>query len=514
MNEDNASNNRRIAKNTIVLFLRMLLVLGVALFTSRVVLQILGVEDFGIYNVVGGLVIMFSTISAPISNTVSRFLTFELGTGNREKLAKVFSTSISVQIILSLVVVIVAEVVGLWFLNFKMNIAPERLEAANWVFQCSVVSFVISLVSSPYNAAIIAHEKMSVFAYVTIFEVLLKLAVVYALYISGFDKLVAYAILLVFVSLLMRIIYGVYCKRNFEECTWHPVFDKKLIKEMCSFAGWNFFGNTAYILNTQGVNMLINIFFGVTFNAARGIAQQADAAIMQLVNNFTTALNPQITKSYAKGNIEYMSSLINHGTKYSYFLMYLISVPVVIEADTILKIWLVNPPEDTALFLRLAIYGSLMSLLGNAMFTAIMATGKIKRYQFEVTAFGCLVFPLVWIAYYFGFSVEWAYIIYIVIYFLLNGIRCSTLKRLVNFSTGNFIKQAMVPIFIVSFASYALPLLIPYYFEPSFLRLLLTTAVSVPFTALCIWCFGLSPQERNFASSKLMTIIRCKLKRR
>lgn len=341
-------NNKRIAKNTLLLYFRMILTMLVSLFTSRVVLDSLGEANYGIYNVVGGVVAMFSVLSGSLSGAISRFLTYELGKKNMNRLKLIFSTSVNIQFLMSVIVIVLCEILGVWFTNEKMNIPADRMEAANYVLQCSIITFAINVISVPYNATIIAHEKMSAFAYIGILEVTLKLLVAYLIYISPSDKLMTYATLLLLISIILRMIYGIYCSRHFEEAKYHFVLDKKIFREMSSFAGWNLFGNTAYMLNTQGVNMLINIFFGVTSNAARAIAVQVDTAVQQFVNNFMTALNPQITKSYAAGDLDYMYKLVCRGTKFSFFIMYIFIVPIVLEADTILGIWLKQVPKIQA----------------------------------------------------------------------------------------------------------------------------------------------------------------------
>lgn len=324
---NNIENNKRIAKNALLLYFRTFFTMAVALYTSRVILKVLGIEDYGIYNVIGGVVAMFSAISGTLSSSISRFLTYELGENKSERLNRIFSTSVNIQVIISIIIILTGEIVGVWFINYKMQIPAERLIAANWVFQCSLFTFIINLISIPYNACIIAHEKMSAFAYISILEVTLKLVIVYSLLISPYDKLITYAILLTVVSLFIRSTYSIYCKRHFTECKYHLSYEKKLLKEMLSFAGWSFLGNSAYIFNTQGINILINIFFGVTLNAARGITTQVEGAIMQFVNNFTMAINPQITKSYASGEKDYMFSLICQGAKYSYILLLFFVIP-------------------------------------------------------------------------------------------------------------------------------------------------------------------------------------------
>ena len=283
-------NNKRIAKNTLLLYFRMLVTMAVGLYTSRVILQNLGVEDFGIYNVVGGFVAMFSVLSGSLSAAISRFLTFELGKNDLEKLKKIFSSAVTIQIILVLVVVFIAETVGFWFLHNKMVIPESRLYAANWVFQMSIITFGVNLISIPYNAAIVAHERMSAFAYISIIEALGKLVVAWAIAISGFDRLIFYAILMCCIALSIRLIYGCYCKRRFAECTYHFIFDKALLKQMFCFAGWNFIGSSSAVLRDQGGSVVLNLFFGPSVNAARGVAVQVQHAVSQFQINIRLIL--------------------------------------------------------------------------------------------------------------------------------------------------------------------------------------------------------------------------------
>lgn len=500
---DTSANNKRIAKNTLLLYVRTLFTMLVSLYTSRVVLNTLGVSDYGIYNVVGGVVAMFSVVSGSLSSSISRFITYELGHGDFDRLKRIFTTSVNIQIGISMVILILAETFGLWFLNTKMNIPADRMTAANWVLQCSLASFVISLISVPYNACIIAHERMSAFAYISILEAVLKLAVVYMLLISPYDKLSTYAVLLVAVALLIRLTYGQYCKRHFEESRYKFVYDRPLIKEMTGFAGWSFFGNGAYMLNTQGVDMLINIFFGVTLNAAKGVATQVQNAVMQFVNNFTVAVNPQITKSYAAGDMEYMYKLVCRGARFSYFLLFIFVVPIVCEADYILRLWLKTVPEYAPVFLRLTLFGALMTLLGNSMITAVSATGDIKRYQLWVTIVGCLVFPFTWMAFQFGLPPETTYIIYIVIYFSLNFVRLHIVKDLLNFPVKLYLTDVMVRILVVSILSFILPLLVISNFEQSFLRLCISCIIGMTSTVLTILWLGLEKNERKIIYNKL-----------
>ncbi|WP_299169656.1 oligosaccharide flippase family protein [uncultured Bacteroides sp.] len=502
-----SENTKRIAKNTLILYVRTLFTMLVSLYTSRVILNTLGVSDFGISNVVGGVVGMFSVISGSLSSSISRFITYELGHGDINKLKRIFSTSVNIQIGIALIIVILAECIGVWFVNHKLNIPAGRLVAANWVFQCSLLSFAIGLISVPYNACIIAHERMSVFAYMSILETILKLAIVYMLFISPYDKLISYAVLFVVVSFIMRLIYGWYCNKHFVESHYEFIYDRPLIKEMTGFAGWSFFGNTAYMFNTQGVDMLINIFFGVTLNAAKGVASQVQNAVMQFVGNFTVAINPQITKSYASGDREYMNKLVCRGARFSYFLLLIFAVPIVCEADYILYLWLKTVPEYAPIFLRLILFGTLMAILGNTMLTAIQATGNIRRYQIWITIAGCFVFPLTWIAYKLGFPPETTYIIYIIIYFLLNFIRVYIAKGLMDFPVRLYLFDVIFRVVIVSIVAFIFPLLVIRYFEPGFLRLCISCIAGLISSLLTINILGLEHVEREMIYKKVSHLL-------
>lgn len=510
MFESNQSKSKRIVKNTLVLYVRMILIMVVSLFTSRVVLQTLGVDDYGIYNVVGGVVSMFSLFSSSLSVAISRFITYELGKKNKEKLNSIFSTSVNVLLIISIVIVVLIELVGVWFLNNALNIPVVRMEAANWVMQCSILVFVINLISVPYNAAIIAHEKMSAFAYISILEVVLKLVVAYALYVSPIDKLITYAILLVVVALIIRGVYGIYCSCHFEECKYRMVYDKVLLKQMTDFAGWNLFGSGAYLFNTQGVNIATNLFFGVTVNAARGVASQAESAIRMFVNNFATAMNPQITKSYAEGDLEYMNTLVCRGAKYSYFLLFLFAVPFMYEADGIMKLWLGVVPDQAALFLRLSIFGTLFDVLGNATANAAWATGDVKRYYKYVVSIGCLVFPLSCVAFMVGMPAYTSYIVFIVIYIILIFVKLYIIKGLMNFPVMMFIKEVFIRIIPVSILSLFLPGLVYLLMDEGFVRVCVLTLVSLMSTTLCIYVCGLETSERALVYNTIRRIIKIK----
>ena len=494
---DISANNKRIAKNTLLLYFRTILVMVISLYTSRVVLDTLGVEDFGIYNVVGGVVAMFGIISGSLSSAISRFITFELGRGDKEKLKRIFSTSVNIQLGLSLIIIILGETIGLWFLNSKMNIPPERMSAANWVLHCSLLTFAINLVSIPYNAVIIAHERMSVFAYVSILEVSLKLIIVYLLYVSLWDKLITYSILLVAVAACIRLVYGIYCNRYFEETKYKAVYDKSLLKEMSGFAGWSFLNNAGYLLNTQGVNILINLFFGVGMNAARGIATQVDGAIMRFVNNFTTALNPQIIKNYANGNMPTVFNLVCKGAKFSYYLLLFFAIPFLCETETILSLWLKDVPSHTSIFLRLAVIASMMNILGNTQWTACYATGNIRFYTLVITPVGLLVFPLTYLCYYYGMPVESTYYLFIINYLVLDFIRLFLLKRIMSFPIMLYLREVFGFIIPVTIMSVILSVGISCILPENRWRFILSVMSSLLFVFLSILSLGLTNEERK-----------------
>lgn len=369
------SNNKRIARNAVALYFRMIITMLVGLYTSRVILQALGVEDYGIYNVVGGFVSMFSLISGSLQGSVGRFLTFELGAGNAEKLKIVFSTSFLVMIGLSLVIVLATETLGLWYLYHKMVIPAERLSAAFWCFQFSVVAFVLSLLSTPYSSSIISHEKMSIYAYISIIDVFLKLVICYAVMVSPMDRLVFYAFLLLMVGVLDQGIYWYYCRQNFVECRIRLQFDKTLFQQMFSFAGWNFIGSSAAVLRSQGASLMLNAFGGPVVNAANGIANSICGVVAQFVGNFTQAFNPQITKQYAAGEYDSLMRLLIYGSKYSYYLMFILTLPVFFHARFLIQLWLGVVPDYTVEFTRWILVFLLAESISRPIITAKNATG-------------------------------------------------------------------------------------------------------------------------------------------
>ena len=501
--ENVSANNKRIAKNTIALYIRTLATMGIGLYTSRIVLNVLGIEDFGVYNVVGGVVAMFSIISSSLSQSISRYLTYELGKGSTRQLRTIFCTSVNIQIIISIIVLIFAETLGVWFLNTKMNIAEDRAYAANWVLQFAILSFIVTLISVPYNAAIIAHEKMKAFAYVGILEASLKLVIVFALYFSPIDKLITYSFMLFLVSCIIRFIYGKYCKKNFEECRYELIMDKKLISSMSKFAGWNFISSSAYIFNTQGVNIISNLFFGVAINAARGIAIQVDSITKTFVNNFLTAVRPQIIKSYSSGEIDYTSKLICRSTKLSFFLMMLFAVPLIFETETVLNLWLKNYPEYAPDFIRLTMVLSLVCLLGDLLYTNILAIGKLKKYMILETSISCTIFIFSYILFNLGYSPIIPYIIFIFVYTLLIVVRLIFLKKLEDFPIYEYWNGTLYPALKVSAISIILPVLIKIALPSSTVNSIFVMLSCLLSVCISIYVVGLNVEERFFLLRKI-----------
>ena len=415
-NQNISENNKRIAKNTLALYFRTFITMIVGLYTGRVMLQALGVDNYGINNVVGGIVGMSSLITGTMSQAISRYITYSIGQGDKERLKTMFSTSVNAQIVMSIIAVIILEIFGLWFLSNGANIPEGRMTAAHWVFQCSLISLVIGLISTPYNALLVAHERMGIYAYTTIAEVTLKLIVVFTILAFDGDRLILLSILNVIVGLGMCVFYGWYCSKHFDESEYNvKTFDKGLLKELTVFSGWNLINNGSWVFATQGVNMLVNVFFGVAYNAARGIAQTVNGAVQNFVGNFTLAFSPQITKTYAAGDKEYAIRLCNRGAKFSWLMMYVFIVPICCEADTLLQIWLGEVPEWAALFLRFAMFESLAVSSGQNLFRLIQADGHVKRYSIHAAITTGIIFPLAWLLYYWEYPVWTAYLVFIIV---------------------------------------------------------------------------------------------------
>jgi O-antigen/teichoic acid export membrane protein len=498
--------NKRIVKNTLLLYIRMLFSLGVSLYTSRVVLNVLGVEDFGIYNVVGGVVAMFALINASLSAASQRFITFELGKLSDQKLVETFSAVVTIHAILAIVIFVLAETIGLWFLNTRLNIAISRIDAANWTYQCSVFSFLTALLSVPYNAAIVAHEKMKAFAYIGIIEVVLKLAVVYVLVFVKIDKLKLYAVLILLVAVIVRLIYGYYCRNKFAECKFKLLWHKEIFLRIASFAGWSFIGTSSVVLMTEAVSILLNMFFTVIVNAAQGIAMQVQSAITGFVSNFMTALNPQITKSYASGDHKYMMTLVQQGARFSFYLIFFISLPLLIETESILKLWLKIVPDYTVIFVRLTLIYSIFQTLSNTLITAQLATGNIKTYQIVIGGLQMLNLPFSYVALRIGFPPQSTMVIAIAISFFCLSARIYLLRSIIKLPVAHYLQHVVLNVIVVAICSAIIPIVVYSNMKNGLPRFFCVCSLCVVSTTAVIYSIGLSKKERTLVRSKMLAL--------
>lgn len=500
-------DNKRIAKNTLLLYLRLLFTMAVSLYTSRVVLNTLGVEDYGIYNVVGGVVAMFGFLNLAMTTSTQRYITYELGSGNFEKLKQVFTTSINIHVLISIVVIILTETIGLWFLNEKMVIPNERMTAAMWVFQISILTTVIAIMSYPYNAAIVAHEKMSAFAFISILEVVLKLVIVYLLTIWEVDKLILYAILVAIVQLGIRFCYSGYCAIHFPETQYHRYFNKSLFKEMLSFAGWNLWGNLAAVLFTQGLNMLLNVFFGPVVNAARAVAVQVQSAIQSFSANFQMALNPQITKAYAIGKLEDMHKLVYRSSKFTYFLLFSLCLPVVIEAPVILEIWLKNVPENTVVFLRLMIATMIIDSTANPLMISAAATGNVKTYQSVIGGILLAILPISYIVLKLGGAPWTVFFVHLCVCCIAYITRLFIIRPLINLSIRSFFNEVAVRCFLVTIVAAVMPMTLHIIMPATIMSSVFVMFVSVLSATASSFYIGLDKFERLAITNKAKSIL-------
>ncbi len=496
----------RIAKNALLLYVRMLVLLLVGLFTSRVVLSALGVEDFGVYTAVAGVVVLFNVVTMAVSSAISRYMAFELGRGDWDRLKRVFVASKWVQILLCVALVLLTQTLGLWFLNTRMNIPPERLVAARWVLECSMGVLVVNLLAVPYNALIITREKMGVFAAVSILEALLKLLVAYLLYLSAGDKLVFYALLMLGVALIVRSVYALYCRRHYEESRgslWRKEnLDKALVRELFSFAGWGTLGSSAYLLNTQGVNILQNLFFGVLVNAGRGIANQVEGIFKQFASNIMLAFNPQITASYALGDRDYCFTLVFRASKFTCLVLLLLAIPVWLETDALLYLWLGQVPDYAALFVRLALLCTLIDMSSNALLQLIQATGKVKNYYLITASVSLLVFPLSWLLFRLGYPPEVSYWVFAAIYGLVFVLKIGLAHRLCAFPVGAYL-SLLIRLALVAVLAFFLAQWMGTFCEGTLWRILVVSLTGTLVTALLAFAMVLSSGERAYLLQKM-----------
>lgn len=503
-------NNKRIAKNTILLYFRMIFIMAVNLYSSRIVLQVLGVEDYGIYNVVGSIITMLTFITASMSSAVSRFITFELGKGEIGNTECIFRCACTIFYIFAIIGFIFAETIGLWFVRDQLNILEGREIAVFWVYQFSVLSFIISLISVSYNALIIAKEKMNAFAYISIYDGIARLAILYVIAIMPFDQLILYAGLLTLVQLSVRVIYTIYCKRNFVEANGNWLWNKEISQQVFSYAGWTVTGHLAIVGYTQGINILLNIYFGSVVNAARAIATQVQTALAQFYANFQTAIRPQIIKNYARGNIKYMHSLVLNTGRYSFLLALIVSVPFLTFTEYVIKLWLVNPPEHVIAFVRLTIIAGISNSLSQHTLMAIHATGDIKKFQ--LWEGGCLltILPFSWVALkFFHVTPEFVILIYVAIEILTQFVRVHIVYPKIRLEIKYFYTKILQPSLMAMMACIVPAVLFYYYVSPTtFVSFLASAGLLLIILCIITYLIGLKKEERAFINNKITTTIR------
>lgn len=505
----NQSNNKTIAKNTLLLYARMLITIVFGLYTSRIVLNALGVTDYGIYNVVGGVVSMLTFLNAGMSGASQRFISFELGKGNIDSLSKIFSNCQIAHYIIGIIIVVILETLGVWFLNNKLVIPSDRLFAANCVLQCSIITVVLSIICVPYNACIIAHEKMGQFAYISVWEVVLKFIIAIAITKCEYDKLVLYSICIMMVQLTVFIIYLSYCRRKFEECLSSHQPDKKILSEMISFATWGCIGSMGFSLKDQLSNIILNLFFGTTINAARGIAGHVNGIINGFAANFTMAMNPQIIKQYSNGNISRSKELAMAGSRYSFYLLSIVSIPFIINVEYILRLWLGIVPQYTGIFVTIILIASCVYAMSHTISTAILATGKVKWFQISISIILLLDVPAAYII-----LKIWA-IPYLALLpsIFTNGMtlfmRIFLLHRYVpSYSIKEYFLNTIIKCSLIYIVALALSFYIHSLFIESFLTVLLTSILSIIIITSMIYIGGISAIEREFIQEKIKSRIK------
>lgn len=494
-------NNKRIAKNTFVLYIRMLFTLVLQLYTSRLVLQALGVEDYGIYNVVGGAVTMLNFVNMSLSNADARFIAVEIGKGMQSAIKKVFSCIISIHLLFAAILFIFAETIGLWFVMNKLVIPEARLDAVMWVYQGAVLSCLITIISSPYNGLIIAHEKMSVFAIISIFDAVAKFLLALLLFVSPIDRLILYAVLHVLIQLIIRVIYTVYCKKNFEESNYTLMWDKSISGHVLSFAGWTLTGNLAVMGYTQGLNILLNMFFGAVVNAARGVSVQVQASARMFFTGFQTAINPQILKSYAQNDLQRMHKLIIMSSRFSFYLMLLVTIPICLHTQYVLELWLGKVPQYSAEFVRVMLLVGILNTLQNPTMVALHATGKIKTVQIVESSLLLAVVPVAYVFLkWLDISPVMVFIVYFIIESITQFVRVIMIYPRIKMPIMDFFSKILIPLSLVTAVSFAICNFISgLIVVSSFLMLVMAVICYVVIICLVIGLCGITKDERCYA---------------
>lgn len=506
------SDNKRIAKNTLFMYFRMFFTMCVSLYTSRVVLSALGFSDYGLYNVVGGIIAMFAFINGAMTNMTSRFITYYLGNDDRKRLNEVFSMSFFIHCCLAIIILILGETIGLWFFYNKMIIPEGRMVAAMWVYQLSIAQTMMAIVVVPFNSDIIAHEKMSIYAYISIVNSILNLIIVSLLSISPIDRLIFYALLLFSVQVLVFLFNLFYCRRHYIESKIRRAWDKTMLKEMGKFTGWSMFGNFSYVFYTQGLNILINMFCGPVVNAARGIAVHVESAMTQFTTSIQTAINPQIIKSYSKNDIMRMQTLIFASSKYCFFLMLLLSMPVMLGADYILRIWLGEFPDHTINFLRLTLLCVLIDTLVNPLYTGNLATGKVAIYNKRLAILSLSFIPITYLGIRFTHIPEILFLLNVIRNIIGLGVRMFIMRKQLNIGIRVYFAKVLNNVIIVSILSSVLPI-VAYKTVgcEDFLSFFATITISALSVLVCVYLLGLNSTERQLITIKAVNIVKSRI---
>lgn len=489
------TDSKRIAKNSVFLYFRMFLTMGVSLYTSRVVLDVLGIDDFGIYSIVGGVVALFAFFNSAMSAATQRYLAFDIGKNDTGKLQKTFNSTFIIHILIAVLILIFAETVGLWYINNRLNVSSDRITAVNWVYQFSILTSLLGVMQVPFNALIIARERMNVFAFMSILDVGLKLGAVYLLYIIGYDKLILHSILICFVTLTIAIFYRLYCYKHFSESKFSLYKDIVYYKELISYSGWNLFGNIAAVAKGQGINLVLNVFFGTLVNAAYGITLQVQGAVTVFVNSFQIAVNPQIIKTYSQGNVKGTNKLVLQSTKFSFFLMLIIATPILMNTEYLLNLWLKTPPPHTVIFVRLCLINVLIDCISGPMMTGAQATGNIKWYQIII---GSLIFFNLPLSYFVLKITGEAYFVMLVSIFITIitlCVRILFLRNMIQLSLSEFVR---VVFYRIGLVSCFVCLIAAFFIKCGFVNGFVEFVLSGLIATTVVFIFGLSRDDKNF----------------
>lgn len=493
----NQDNSKRIAKNTLYLFFRMFLVLAVGLYTSRVVLGILGVKDYGLYNVVGSIVVLFGFLQQALNNATYRYLAYGIGVGDKEVLRNTFSMAINAHLILVGIILLLSETLGLWFLYNKLVIPAERMDAAIFAYQMSILCCCVNIIKTPYNSSIIAHEKMNFYAYTSIIEVVLKLLIVYLLIIGDFDKLMLYSFLILVVTLLMLFWYYLQCKKLFPECHYQKHWDGSLISNMVKYSGLSIIVNLVDVSVNQSIVFFFNIFFGLVANAALGIANQVNSQLTNFLNSFTQSYGPQIIKSYASGDKKYFMNLMFSSSKFSYYLLLLVSVPVLLNIDFILNLWLENPPENASTFFIVVIWYSLVDAYSAPLWTGVHATGNIKGHQILMASIKIFNIPLAYVLLKFGAPAWSALLLKVVLNVICSVVRPCYVRKLYGLPLAKYFKEVLGVIYLTTAIMLPLPFYVANHMEDGWSKLSLTSMLFVAIAMPVIYIIGFNAKEKK-----------------